>query len=110
MVKELGEAAAKKKELQDKLTPLKEDYDAKKLVSDAHMNADNTKNALAAYHAAYDLVYGDLLDDTAEWTPNSGDPTAAAIRSGGLKDAAETLVGSTNGKVATALSNMNDKI
>jgi len=67
------------------------------------MNADNTKNALAAYHAAYDLVYGDLVDDTAAWTLD-------ASRSGGLKDAAEKLVGETNGKVATALSNMNEKI
>jgi hypothetical protein len=110
LVKELGEAVAKETELQDKLKPLEEDYEAKKLVSDAHMNADNTKNALDAYHTAYDLVYGDLLDDKAAWTPNSSDLAAPAIRSGGLKDAAETLVGSTTGKVATALNNMNEKI
>jgi hypothetical protein len=80
LVKELGEAVAKETELQDKLKPLEEDYEAKKLVSDAHMNADNTKNALDAYHTAYDLVYGDLLDDKAAWTPNSSDLAAPAIR------------------------------
>lgn len=92
----------------DKLEPLENDYKAKKLISDGHRDADNTKNALAAYRAAYDHVYGTLIDDSKEWVEDPADPPA--IRTGGLKNAKTTLHGETTGLYNTADTNMKAMI